>query len=120
MKHFYISLFLFISILAGGVFSNVYTQKIIDIMSLKAKNFCTVEAVSERNEEEIKMLKDNFYSKKDMLQLFINKEHIKEIEIDILLLENAVINKDADMCREQGIEIVILMSHLKDNLVASD
>ena len=80
MKHFYITVFIFVSIIGFCQFSDKYVNKTVEIFENKIE---TAENYEDYNE-----MKDLFQSKKNMLRLFLNKEHIDYIELRLSLLEN--------------------------------
>ena len=53
-----------------------------------------------------------------MLQLFINKEHIQELEISILLIENAIDSGTISQNNETLIETICLVSHIMEYTTA--
>lgn len=120
MRHFVISFIIFFAILTITVFSHNYTKNIFQSINRKADLLTTAEKVSLEEYNTISDIKETFESKKNMLQLFVNKEHIKEIETNIKLLENAAVNNDIDACRTNSIEIVCMLEHIDDYLKAFD
>ena len=63
---------------------------------------------------QTKIIKDKFYKQKNMLQLFINKEHIEEFETSILLIEEAISNDNLSDKSDTLIETICLVSHIVD------
>ncbi len=120
MKHFYISILIFVIILVSGVVSNIYVANTISYMYRLFEDFTDIEAVTIAEERKLSELKDEFYRQKNMLQLFINKEHIEEVEIDIIQLESAVKDMDTQQCKESSIEAAYTLRFIKENQVAFD
>lgn len=101
MKHFYIALFLFLLIISTGIFSHIYIKNTIDIMTTQ------LYAVdNERTSESIDKLKTIFDNKKNMLVCFLNKEHINEIEFNIILLENRLNENNEENYTEIKLKII--------------
>lgn len=120
MKHFYISIIIFITIVSGSIFSNTICSHILGELYNSVSVFRNIVYNDLNTETNINKISEIFYSKKNMLQLFINKEHIEEIEINICLLKNAVDNRDYEDCQQKSIEILTMLSFLDDSLTASD
>ncbi len=120
MKNFYFSLILFISIILASILCNFYINN-----SLYYYNIC-LEKIENNDKniytmtDEVTLLKNDFYSKKDMLQLFISKEHINEIEKIILLIENAAYNNELAECRNLSIDAQCLISQIVEYTTAID
>ena len=85
---------------------------------------CTSTGIIDKNidiaKKEYTLLKSDFYTKKDMLQKFINKEHINEIEKNILLIENAINNNELTECQNLSIETQCLITQIIDYTTAID
>ncbi len=120
MKHFYISLTIFAAIIICGVFSNAYVKDFSVEFYNYLEKFAYAETLTPQDNIEINIIKNEFFSKKNMLQFFLNKEHIQDIELDILLIEDAVKNNDAGLCRENSIHAVSNLIFLKESIFAVD
>lgn len=118
MKHFYICVAIFLSIITASLFTDNMLKKELDIISVSAEK--TATAVSRQAETEIKVMKERFYDKKNMLMLFASKEHIKDLETDILLMEDAVQSEDITAAKENSINIQINCAYIKRGLTAFD
>ena len=64
------------------------------------------------------IIKEKFYKQKNMLQLFVNKEHIKELETSILLIEKSVENDSLSDNSDKLIETICLVSQIIDYTTA--
>ena len=111
MKSFKYSIIIFLSILIICVSSNVYVKKQISVFKNSFSQYNSSPA-------EIEILKNNFYKNKNMLRLFINKEHIRELETSILLYENYNAAGDISGCKELMIETMCLLSQIEEYITA--
>ena len=115
MKRFYISLIIFISVLTTGFVSDRFRSNELDYIHAYAVKIINTED-NIRAFMQAKNLKDNFYSKKNTLLLIISKEHIKNLENDILIMENALKNGDRDTAAESAIQIQVTASYSQNSL----
>ena len=115
MKRFYISLIIFISVLATGFVSDRFRSNELDYIQAYTQKIINTED-NNRAFMQAKNLKDSFYSKKNMLLLIISKEHIKNLENDILIMENALKNGDRDTAAESAIQIQVTASYSQNSL----
>ena len=108
MKHFYITVVIFIFIISVSVFSDRYIDKSVDEVTRKINN-------TENYEESVET-KKLFLSKKNMLRLFVNKEHIDLIELNFILLENRYHENDFDKVPEIRIEIINGLDNIRNEI----
>ena len=120
MKHFRICVAIYLFIIAGALASYLYTRNEIRQLIASIEKYNTVQTVSENDEITIKSIKNRFFDKKNMLQFFINKEHIHQLETNILLLENSILNNNADECRKNSLEALITLNQINDYTIAVD
>lgn len=113
MKNFKLSLILFLLILSGSLLSNIYVKKQISFYS-------TAITAIENKPAFIENIKKRFYKQKNLLQLFINKEHIKELEVNILLIEKNIAAGETSDCKDLIIETVCLLSQIEEYMTAVD
>lgn len=118
MKHFYICIAIFLSIITASLFTDNMLKKELDIISVGAEK--AASAVNRQAETEVAVVKERFYGKKNMLMLFASKEHIKDLETDILLMEDAVQSADMTATKENSINIQINCEYIKRGLTAFD
>ena len=118
MKHFFLSLTIFIIILSGSFAAHIYTKNIVDDIDTLITPVTKSQQVSETDIRNTEKIKDIFEKNKDMLRFFVNKEHIQKVEISILLLDNAVQSGDRDKMRECGLEIASMLDHIESYLTA--
>ena len=118
MKHFIISLVLFAVILVSAFFSHTFTNNFIDLVRADSRPLTTVTKMENGTHQHMQNIKNRFYDKKNTLQLFLNKEHIQEIETKILLLESAVENEEYEAIRQNSIELICLLDHAESSLTA--
>ena len=78
MKHFYISLFIFATVIVTGFFADYTRKKEFDILCASAEQI-SVQPEIRQAEIQVKSMKKRFYDKKNMLMLITSKEHIKDI-----------------------------------------
>ena len=115
MKSFYYSLIIFISILISSILSDIYVKK--QILFYKS-NLIAIENVdNETSKTRIKIAKEKFTKQKNMLQLFINKEHISDFEKNILLIEHYCQNDDIENNKEIIIETIHLINQIDENII---
>lgn len=100
MKHFYISLAIFIAILTGGFFADRYTKN-----SAKRLYDQTRRLYQQATAEKVQRLKDDFYDKKNILRFFISAEHIEQLKTYIEFLEHYQSNSDREALQEICIEM---------------
>ena len=115
MKHFYLCIVIFFIILAGGITADSLICKELDIVSITSQKI-SAAGKTDRSETEIGIIKNRFYSKKNMLLLFISKEHLENLETEILLMENAFIENDYDKIKESSINITVIISYIRRSL----
>jgi len=120
MKHFYAALIIFVFIISGSVFTHYHTKKRLSIIESQAKIFQTSESVTDLENQRIKNIKNYFYGKKNMLRLTVSKEHINNIELNILLIENSIRNEDFQSCQEKSIELTNTIHQIERYLTAID
>lgn len=120
MKHFRICIIIFISILTMSVFSYSFTKTQINHIYTAIEKYTDIQSLTSDDINTIKAVKDRFYDKKNMLQLFINKEHINHLETDILLLEDSIINNNAENCRENSIQALVILTQIQGYTLAID
>ncbi len=115
MKTFYYSLIIFITILIGSVLSDIYVKK----QMLFYKSYITgIETVdNSTSETRIEITKDKFSKQKNMLRLFINKEHINDIEKNILLMEYYCKNDEIEKNNETVIETIHMIEQVDENII---
>ena len=116
MKNFYFSIVLFIVILIGSIASNIYVKEQMNIYSAYFKSIRA--ETPDDMDTNTKIIKQKFYKQKNMLQMFINKEHIQELEISILLIENAIDSGTISQNNETLIETICLVSHIMEYTTA--
>ncbi|MBR5520817.1 MAG: hypothetical protein IKU54_02365 [Oscillospiraceae bacterium] len=117
MKHLYICLLLFITIVITGLIADRYIKKELNIISADVHSFIDNSDYNDKNMHiTTEAIKKRFYDKKNMLLLFINKEHIQEIEKTISLMENAAYNTDIDEYQILSIELYYLCRHAKSDI----
>jgi len=119
MKHLYICVTIFILIITTGIFTDKMLKKELDILSVDAEKIAVITDASQAR-TNIEIIKDKFYSKKNMLLLYASKEHIRELETDILLMEDAVQSDDMSSAKENSINIQINCAYIKRSLTAFD
>ena len=117
MKHFYICLIIFTIIVSAGFTTDIILKKEFSGISASARK---IYAQYEKNNDkaEVEVIQNNFYDKKNMLLLFTSKEHIKELETEILLLENAVKYDDMQSAKDAAVKIDIACMYSKRSLTA--
>ena len=115
MKRFYISLIIFISVLTTGFVSDRFRNNELDYIQAYAGKILNTED-NNRAIMQAKKLKDIFYNKKNTLLLIISKEHIKNLENDILIMENALKNGDRNTAAESAIQIQVTASYSQNSL----
>ncbi len=120
MKNFYISVTVFLSIVVFGLCSNYFVNKFNMDITTDIENYKNITEFSENDIDKINNTKEKFFNQKDMLQLFINKEHIQDLEEDILMIEDAVKSNNADSCRESTISALSSLAFLKESIFAVD
>ncbi len=119
MKHLYICVIIFILIITTGFFTDKMLKKELDILSVDVGKVAKIADVSQA-ETNMQIIKDRFYSKKNMLLLYVSKEHIRELETDILLMEEAVKSSDSNAVKESSIRIQTTASYSRRSLTAFD
>ena len=119
MKHFYISLFIFATVIVTGFFADYTRKKEFDILCASAEQI-SVQPEIRQAEIQVKSMKKRFYDKKNMLMLIRSKEHIKDIETDILLMEDAVQSGDMRTAKENSIRIQVTAGYSKRSLYSFD
>ena len=112
MKIFRFSLILFLTIIISSVFCSFYIRDNLSFYNIYLKNIESIDKNIEIAKKEYTLLKSDFYTKKDMLQKFINKEHINNLETNIMLLENDVSQSD-----EIITEALCLISQITENII---
>ncbi len=105
MKHFYIAILIFAIITAGSFAEARFVKQTFSMMDTRLNSIYKSEITDENFTSRLNNMKNIFYSKKNMLQMFVNKEHINDIELNILLLENAAKNNDIEECRSIALKI---------------
>ena len=116
MKNFYFSVILFIAILICSIASNIYVR---EQMNMYSAYFNSVLAETTADiSTSTKIIKEKFYKQKNMLQLFINKEHIEDLEISIQLIEDAINKDNMVEQRETLIETICLVAHIMEYTTA--
>ena len=110
MKNFYIALILFITILSASISGDIYIKRQMMNYSIGFKALNNLDASNAQN--RISIMKNKFYKQKNMLRLFINKEHINNLETNIMLLENNVSQSD-----EIITESLCLISQITENII---
>lgn len=110
MKHFYISLAIFIAILAGGFFADRYTKSSANRLYNQ-----TCRLYQEATNDKVQQLKKDFYDKKNILRFFISAEHIEQLKTYIDFLEYYQNNSDTESLQE----ICIEMAGTLENISAS-
>ena len=120
MRIFRFSLILFLTIIISSVFCSFYIRDNLSFYNIYLKNIESIDKNIEMAKKEYALLKSDFYTKKDMLQKFINKEHINEIEKNILLIENAINNNELTECQNLSIETQCLITQIIDYTTAID
>ena len=116
MKNFYFSIILFIVILIGSIASNIYVKEQMNMYNSYFKSILSEAPID--TETHTNIIKQKFYKQKNMLQMFINKEHIQELEISILLIENAIDSGTVSQNNETLIETICLVSHIMEYTTA--
>lgn len=120
MKNFYFSIVLFIVIIAGSVFSNTFLRSELKIYEAVFGKIVNSEDVSKAEIESIENIKEKFYKQKNMLQLFISKEHIKDIESNILLIENSLLDDRLSDSKKECLEAITTIRQITDYLTSVD
>ncbi len=120
MKHFYISICIFIFIIASSIYSNFYTNTVLGDLSRNLNHLTDITEITEQDTKRVIDTKNLFFSKKNMLHLFVNKEHIEKIELDLLQLENNIQHDEIESVRENSIDIITALKYIKENMVAFD
>ncbi len=120
MKNFYFSIVLFIVIIAGSVFSNAFLRNELKIYEAGFGKIINSEEISQTDIESIKNIKEKFYKQKNMLQLFVSKEHIKDIEANILLIENSLAEDRLSDSKEKCLEALTTIRQITDYLTSVD
>ncbi len=120
MKHFYISVFIFCFIIISSLYSNFYTNNILNSLYINLNNLTDIQELSAENINQVEKTKEIFFDKKNMLHLFVNKEHIEKLELDLLQLNSNVRNSEIESIRENTIDIITSIKYIKENLVAFD
>ena len=113
MKNFKLSLLLFSVILTGSLISNLYLEHQIRFYTTSIMTIENMPAF-------ISEIKEKFYKQKNILELFINKEHINNLELNILLLEKNIAAGEISDCKDLIIETVCLLSQIEEYMTAVD
>ncbi|MEG1863498.1 MAG: hypothetical protein RR198_07830 [Oscillospiraceae bacterium] len=87
-------------------------------LKVQAKTLTESQSINVNTFNRTKSIKDNFLSRKNTLDFFLNKEHIQDIESKILLLESAVKNDEPQGVRENSIQLICLLEHADSSLFA--
>lgn len=111
MKHFYTALIIFIFIISLGFYSNIFLKTKTDILSEK------IVMLDINSIDDIATLKTYIENKKNMLQFFMNKEHINDIQLNINLMENRINENNTEKLQELKIETLILLNNIRENLI---
>ena len=110
MKNFYLALCMFIFIVFGSFASDIY---VMNQLTMYKSFFTSINSADSATAEmRINLLKEKFEKQKNMLQLFINKEHIDSIETNIMLIEN-----NTDESAEIIIETLCLISQITEDII---
>ncbi len=120
MKNFYFSIILFVLIISGALISNSYIQKTLDYYKEVFLSVVTADIISETEILSVSRAKETFSGQKNMLQLFVSKEHIKDIETNILLIENYLYEDELMDCKEKSIEIISVINQIKEYISSID
>lgn len=120
MKNFYFSVILFFSILSGTFITNHYIQNNLNYYKDVFVSVVNTEKISETVIMSVSRAKETFFKQKNMLQLFVSKEHIKDIETDILLIENYLSEDQLMDCKEKSIEIISVINQIKEYMIKID
>lgn len=114
MKHFIISVAIFLAVGAASVYSDVYTKRVFAQINEKAELLEEIEQVEPQHIYLADGIRDIFTQEKNMLRLFVNKEHIKEIDIHIELLEISAVSGNAEECRRTSVELTNTLQYILD------
>ncbi len=115
MKNFYYSLVFFSVILMGSIFSDVYTKK--QIVQFKSYLNSIESADKETALFRIKTAKEEYFKQKNMLRLFISKEHIYDFEKNIIFIENHLENGNKEESHQIILETLLMLSEIDDNII---
>ena len=119
MKHFYICIVIFFIIVFSGIITDCVVNRDLDKISAAANRISIAEDY-EYGDSASLFIKNQFYSKKNMLLLFVSKEHIKELETEILLLENALKNNDIQAITDAATKIQLNCYYARGSMSAFD
>lgn len=105
MKHFYISLIVFRTILAGGFFADRYSKDFINNIHSQTDLLYKAEQ-NEQREKIIGNISGEFNDKKNILRFFVSAEHIENLKtyIDLIIFysENSEDIELKKTCIEMG------------------
>ena len=116
MKNFYLSIVMFCTILAASVASNIYVKEQMNFYKAYFNSLMS-KPVNEIS-YSTQTVKEKFYKQKNMLQLFINKEHIEELETSILVIEDSIKQDELSNNHERLIETICLVAHITEYTTA--
>ena len=114
MKNYYFSLILFFSILSGALLTNTYLNKQLDSYIAKLEFVLNSENNTVQQKSTVNSFKKDFEKQKNMLRLFISKEHIKDIETNILLIQNSLEENNLSDCKEKSIETITTINQINE------
>lgn len=114
MKNYYFSLILFFSILSGALLTNTYLNKQLDSYKAKLEFVLNSEIITVQQKSTVNSFKTDFEKQKNMLRLFISKEHIKDIETNILLIQNSLEENNLSDCKEKSIETITTINQINE------
>ena len=120
MKHFYISVFIFSAVICLCFSEKVFIENTMNNMESKVNLLYKADIIDDTYMSRVNILKNYYFIKKNMLHIFVNKEHIKEIELNILLLETSAVNNDIESCKEKAVEIINMIEFITANQIAID
>lgn len=120
MKNYYFSLVLFFTILFSSFTSNMYLQK---ILADYKNTFSLIVSTENLTNYEIYLFDEiskRFQAQKNMLRLFVSKEHIKDIDTCISLIELHIDENDLQSCKEKSIEIICTVNQISEYMSRID
>lgn len=120
MKNFYFSVILFILILSLSLFSNYFIKTNLGYFYNVFVSISETQDIGSKEIYSVTKLKENFSKQKNMLQLFISKEHIKDIETDILLIEHFLYENELSECKQTCIEAISVINQIAEYITSID
>lgn len=118
MKNYYFSLILFFTVCLTAAVANSLASSEINRYIAALNLFSNITTITDSDRNRIADLKYEFENKKNMLRLIISKEHINNIETNILLIENNIKNDSIEDIQSKSLESIAILKQIKEYLVA--